>query len=166
MILEILRRTPIWVFVLFFALLFLGYSQTRTRTLPLWRLFLLPVAMVGFSLYGFIAAFGANGAAVAGWTAALLAVCLPIAATGFPRGVTYSREARSFTVPGSWIPFAAIMAIFFSRYAVNVALAMNPAWRGAVPFAAAVGALYGLSSGFFVGRTLTILRSRRRAAST
>jgi hypothetical protein len=165
-ILEILKRTPIWVFVLFFALLFLGYVQTRTRSLSLWRLSLLPVAMVGFSLYGFIAAFGANAAAVAGWAATLLTVSLLIAATGFPRGVTYSREARSFTVPGSWIPFAVIMAIFFSRYAVTVALVMNPAWRQAAPFAAAVGALYGLSSGFFVGRTLTILRTRRRAAST
>ena len=164
MILEILKRTPLWVFVLFVGLLFLGYAQTRTRSLPVWRLSMLPAAMVGFSLYGFISAFARNTAAVAGWSGALLAVSALIVAADFPRGVTYSRETRSFTVPGSWIPFAIIMTIFFSRYAVGVTLVMKPAWREATLFASAIGAIYGLSSGFFVGRALTMLRSRRRAA--
>ena len=66
---------------------------------------------------------------------------------------------------GAWPlePFFVIMAIFFSRYIITVSLTMTPALRGLAAVAASVGALYGLSSGFFVGRTLTVLRVMRTA---
>ncbi len=37
MLLEILRRTPSWVFVLFAALVFFGVMQSRTRQIGLAR---------------------------------------------------------------------------------------------------------------------------------
>ena len=162
MIGEILAHTPVWVFVLFLALVAIGLSQVRTRNLSPARLFALPVAMVGFSLYGFLSAFGANAFAAAAWLAGLLGMGALIAAARFPRGVTYSD--RSFRLPGSWVPFFVIMAIFFSRYVITVALTMTPALRGLAAVAAGVGAIYGLSSGFFVGRTLTALRAMRAPA--
>ena len=162
MIGEILSHTPIWVFVLFIALVAIGLSQVRARSLSAARLFALPVAMVGFSLYGFVSAFGSSPFATAGWLVGLLVTSSLIVAARFPRGVTYS--AQTFRIPGSWIPFFVIMAIFFSRYVITVALTMTPALRGIAAVAAGVGAIYGLSSGFFVGRTLTALRAMRAPA--
>ena len=58
MLIEILQRTPPWVFVLFFALLALGYFQSRSRTVSRRRVSILPVAMIVLSLYGVFSAFG------------------------------------------------------------------------------------------------------------
>jgi hypothetical protein len=161
MVLEILRRTPVWVYALFAALVFLGATQTRTRSVPLARLLLLPMVMVGFSAFGVLGAFGGQPAPLAGWLVSLAATALVIAAVRHPGGSVYAQER--YRVPGSWIPFVVIMATFFCRYAITVSLAIVPELRQSSAFAAVAGLLYGLSSGFFVGRAATLLRLRKGA---
>jgi hypothetical protein len=156
MIFEILRRTPIWVFPLFLLLLTVGCMQSRTRPVATARLAILPVAMPALSLYGVLSVFGADAIALACWLAALLAAAASVRAVGLPKGVTYSPEPKVFTVPGSWWPLALIMVIFFTRYAVAVALARDASLSHLALFAVLVSAAYGLSSGFFVGRALNI----------
>jgi hypothetical protein len=158
MLLEILRHTPLWVFGLFVLLVWLGISQTRTRVVTLPRLALLPLVMLGLSLSGVASAFGTHPLALGSWAAALAA--LTLASLGLPatRGVSYSRAERTFTVPGSWLPVALMMAIFFTKYAVAVALARRPELRAALGFAAAACAVYGVFSGLFFARALRILR--------
>ena len=60
MIVQILQRTPIWVWPLFAALLYLGYVQSKTRSVSKQRLFALPLALVGLSLYSLFTTFGAT----------------------------------------------------------------------------------------------------------
>jgi len=160
MILEILRRTPMWVYFLFAALIFLGYTQSRTRSVSAARLAILPVVMAAFSLYGVLSGFGASPAPVAAWACLLAVSAAGFAALDLSRGATYANGV--FTVPGSWLPMAVILIIFFTRYAINVSLAISPGLRGVQPFAITVCALYGLASGFFAGRMLGLLRRARR----
>jgi hypothetical protein len=161
MIVEILSRTPTWVYVLFVALVALGLWQVRTRTFSLARLLVLPTAMIAFALYGLLSLFGDRAQALAPWLVALIATTLLLMAAQFPRGVTLADG--KFTVPGSWIPLAVIMLIFFLRYAITVAVQMNPALREDTTLEVVAGLMYGLSSGFFLGRTLSIVRSGRHA---
>ena len=163
MIVEILKRTPLWVFPLFVLLLALGYAQSRTRHVTAARLAILPIALPGLSLYGVWSVFGADATAVACWSAALLVAAASVRAVGIPKGVTYSPDAGVFVVPGSWWPLVLIMVIFFTRYAVAVALARSASLHQLAAFAVLVAAAYGLPSGYFVGRALNI---RRRAAWT
>lgn len=58
MLIEILARTPLWVFAFFFALLALGIVQSRTRQFNRNKVWMLPVAMILFSFYGVVSAFG------------------------------------------------------------------------------------------------------------
>jgi len=46
MLIEILKRTPSWVFVLFFALLAWGYFQSKDRIVSRSQVSILPVAMI------------------------------------------------------------------------------------------------------------------------
>jgi len=161
MLAEILRHTPAWVFVLFVLLLVLGFLQTRTRAVPLPRLALLPLAMLGLSVYGIVSGFGAHPLPLACWAAALAAVVAANFALRFSRRVFRSPTGGSFTVPGSWVPLALMMAIFFTRYAVAVALARDAALAAVPGFAAAAGLAYGAFSGVFVARALHILRAER-----
>ena len=165
MILEILRRTPVWVWPLFLLLALPGLLQTRTRPVGTARLAVLPVLMPALSFFGLLSVFGTNAIALACWLAALLLTAASMRAIGAPRGVTYSPDARTFIVPGSWWPLALIMAIFFTRYAVAVALAMNRSLPHLALFTVVVSVTYGLPSGFFIGRALNIWRSAKPAGA-
>ncbi|MGA7984080.1 MAG: DUF6622 family protein, partial [Burkholderiales bacterium] len=161
MLVEILRHTPTWVFGLFVLLLALGITQARARRLGRTRLLLLPLAMLGLSLYGAASAFGSAPLALGSWAAALAAVTLASLQLPAPRGVGYSSAERTFAVPGSWLPLALMMAIFFTKYAVAVALARQPELRATTGFVAVVGVVYGMFSGLFYARALRILRAAR-----
>ncbi len=165
MLLEILKRTPPWVFVLFAALVFFGVMQSRTRQVTLARVTILPVVLIGLSLSGLLGSFGGNantGFAIAAWLAALATAVLINRYAKWPRNVVYTASTRTFLVEGSWLPLAVMMTIFFTRYAVTVALAMNPGLAASPWLATGVSFAYGLMSGAFLARALRIFGARSR----
>jgi len=156
-ILQILQRTPPWVFVLFGVLLILGVLQVRPRELGRTRVALMPSIFLPLSMWGIWSAFGPSTLAYGGWLAGIGAALLINRHARLPRQVSYSDHTRQFRVEGSWIPLAMMMAIFFTRYAIAVATAMQPELKSMPAFAAAVGFAYGLFSGSFLARSLRIL---------
>jgi alpha-beta hydrolase superfamily lysophospholipase len=159
-LIEILRHTPSWVFVLFFALLALGYSQSRVRTLSRSRVAILPAAMAVFSCYGVISAFGVGPVGLACWEAGMAAAAALGVALGGPKGVVYSPATLSFSIPGSWLPLGLMMAIFFTKFAVGVTLARALPVAGEPVFVDAVSLGYGFFSGIFLARALVIWRAQ------
>ena len=161
MLVEILKRTPPWVFVLFFVLLAIGYFQSKDRAVSRVKVSLLPIAMIGLSFYGVVSALAFSpvslfcwllGIGVATWFGVILSI---------PRGVSYSIEAKLFSVPGSWVPLALMMAIFFTKYVVAVVLARQLPFAGEVTFMGSISLCYGLFSGLFLARALVIRRAAR-----
>jgi hypothetical protein len=55
-----ISKVPVWVFAIFLGLLFLGHRQSRTRLVAPGALAGLAAGMLGLSLYGVVAAFGAR----------------------------------------------------------------------------------------------------------
>jgi heme A synthase len=101
MLIEILKRTPPWVFVLFFVLLVYGYSQSKNRTVSRYRIAILPAAMIVLSFYGMLSAFGIVPVGLASWVIGVgVSVWLGLV-LAVPRGVTYSNETQSFFFPGA-----------------------------------------------------------------
>jgi hypothetical protein len=160
MLLEILKRTPIWVFVLFAVLLAFGLVQARERRLRRSRVVFLPVLMMALSLFGVASAFGLTAVALAAW---LAGVALTVAGSKAlpPRWQsTHDAPSDSFVVPGSWIPLTLMMAIFFARYAITVSIAMTPTLADSALLAGGASLLYGAMSGVFLTRAMHILSSR------
>jgi hypothetical protein len=164
MLLQILSRTPPWVFALFVVLVLFGILQSRSRQLGLARVALLPLVLIGLSLSGLWSTFGANAFAIASWLAAVAAAVLLNRLAKWPRQIAYEPATRSFRVAGSWIPLAVMMLIFFTRYAVAVGLAVQPALAQSPWLAPGVAFAYGLMSGAFLARALRILGAARPAA--
>lgn len=162
MFVQILKHTPPWVFVLFFTLLYLGYEQSNTRSVPKGRLAVLPLAMVGLSLYGVVSAFGASLVGIASWSVALVLAVLWNHVLQQPKGVEYLSGAGRFIVPGSWLPLGLMMAIFFTKYAAAVALARIPSLRETAIFIIITSLAYGFLSGIFFARTLYTWRFARQ----
>jgi hypothetical protein len=155
---QILKHTPLWVFGLFFGLAYVGYLQSKTRLVSRQRLAALPTAMLCLSFLGVLSSFGPNLAAFAAWTCALLAVVVSSLALAPPRDASYSSESRLFTVPGSWVPLAIMMCIFFTKYAVAVARAVYLGSSRQGVFTIVICAVYGLCSGVFLARALRVAR--------
>lgn len=165
MLIQILKGTPIWVFVLFLGLLALGYLQSRPRTLKPARLAILPAAFIAFSLYGVIAAFGPTAYDLVAWAAGIGTAVLLGGAFKPTAGARWNESTRTFEVPGSWVPLALMMTVFFARYAIAVSLAMLPALAQGIAFASLASLTYGLLSGMFLARSLGILALRPAAVS-
>jgi hypothetical protein len=163
-LLQVLTHTPPWVFAILLLLVVLGVRQLQDTQVRPARLATMPVVMVALSLYGVVSAFGLSPGPVAVWAlGALLAVAAVMWRTA--PGVRYDSTTRTVQVPGSAAPLWFMMGIFLTKYAVNVAFAMNPALREDAALALAASAAYGAFSGFFAGRALRVLRQLLRGAA-
>ncbi len=164
MISRIVGNTPLWVWGLLLALLWLGFSQVRARSVGLGRSLILPLAMTVLSLSETVSSFGASPPVMLAWAVAAgvalwLVVRLPV-----PSGTRYESAAGMFHLPGSWSPLMLILGIFSIKYAVGASLSMQPALAHNAAFAIPVAALYGVLAGVFIARTGRLLRLRRNAA--
>lgn len=155
---QIMLNTPVWVWILLAALLALGYSQTRSRSIGLRRLVIIPVAMIVLSLYGTVSAFGPSPVVLGAWLAACAVVVSLVVLRPAPMGTAYDGLRGSYTIPGSWLPLFVILGIFCTKYAVGVTLAMHSSMAQHTLFATLAGSLYGLFSGFFAGRAFRLWR--------
>jgi len=163
LLIEIVRRTPSWVFVLFFVLLAVGYFQSKDRAINRNKVSILPLAMIALSLYGVISAFGIAPAGLCFWVVGVVVAVWIGVRLPTPRGVCFTIETQLFTVPGSWFPLALMMAIFFTKYAAGIILARQLPIANEPAFIGSVSLCYGFLSGLFLARALIIWRSAERA---
>ena len=154
---QILTHTPLWVFGLFFGLVYLGYLQSRTRQVSRGRLIVLPLAMLAWSLYSVWSTFDAHLTALAAWACAWVAVVVIGLAWVPSRRVAYDASTAQFTVPGSWVPLALMMGIFFFKYAVAVVHATNTGLLDTTVAVVVVAGTYGIFSGLFMARAVRVL---------
>ncbi|WP_419765392.1 MAG: DUF6622 family protein [Arcobacter sp.] len=160
MILEIIKDTPIWVFILFISLLFLGYTQTKDRKVKLKRIFILPTAMILLSLFGIFSAFGTVITALVLWFISGFIFLLIGLKLSFPKNIKYNVSEDVFYVSGSWIPMILILIIFCIKYFVGVAIARELPIINELEFIMSVSFLYGSLSGIFLSRSIVIMQSK------
>jgi hypothetical protein len=164
MFMPALLQTPAWVYALFATLIALGLSQMRTRQIGIQRASMLPLIMLVLSLTGTTSAFNGSLQSLASWTTSLVLSASLIFSRALPRGTTYNTTTQRFTLPGSVVPLALMMGIFFTKYAVGVSLSVQPGLLTVPAYANAASAASGLFSGLFLGRGARLwglaLRSR------
>ena len=160
-LLLIFTNTPPWVFMLFAALLAAGIVASRTRTVSLRRVFITPVLFVVWGLISLVEAASVSPFVLPAWTlAAAAGLALALATSRFD-GLGADRARGLVHLPGSWVPLARSMVIFFTKGALGVAIATHPLvheqlviWDMAVS---------GVIFGYFVGWAVRFVLSYRRA---
>lgn len=161
MIGQVLSHTPTWVFALFLVLLVFGLMQTRTRTVRRLPALLLPAGMIALSIAGIQSSFGLVLVPVTSWAIALAIASLVGHALFRDQRVSYDASAKTYFVPGSWVPLVVIMAIFFAKYVYAVMNALNAAAISTTPFVVGLSAVYGVLSGYFAARALNLISLTR-----
>jgi hypothetical protein len=157
MIIEVLRHTPGWVWLLLAALLALGASQLRTRRVPRAQLFVLPAVLLLLGLSATATAFQPPAPALTAWALALAAGVMLGRRLPRAAGARWDADHRVVVLPGSVWPLVLIVAVFTLRYTASVALVLHPAWREAPAVALPLATAYGAIAGALLGRVLALL---------
>jgi hypothetical protein len=158
---QIVVHTPLWVWPLFALVIGLGLLGLRPRTLPPWRLGILPLVGIGTSVSGIVQS-PRPALAFAAWFVALLA-SLPLGhAVGRRRPVRLLEDGR-LAVAGGWFMLLFGLSIFVVRYALGVlfgvapVLKADPVWTGLA--AGTGGVIAGIGIGWLAGLLLQVRRS-------
>ena len=148
-LLQIVRNTPLWVWPLMALVVWLGVLGLRTRTLPLWRLAVLPAVGLVLSFVGLGQAVQPALALVA-WLAAL-AAALPLGdLLGRRRPVRRLEDGR-LEIAGGWFMLVFGIGIFAARYALGVVFGMAPSLRAEPAWIAVAGGVGGFVAGLGLG---------------
>ena len=156
MSLDLLHRTPLWVWALFAVLLYRGIRALRPRRMSVARTFLLPILFLAWvlvsihsevtdlqSAYEAFAAGAAVGGVI-GWVLWLRA-----------GRATYYPDTRMIERPGSAITLVLLVLAFVSKFALMAMLAQDHGLAANAAFSAAFGGLSGWVDGMFWGGTLS-----------
>ena len=150
---QILTHTPLWVFPLFAYLVWLGIKAMRPRTVTIWRSLIVPAVFIVWGLSRLLSSrdFAAPLAAWLGAAAALLVVGLLTA-----RPLDLDHTSGEIKRPGSVVPLIRNITVFALQYAVAVLAAVDP--HDATTAAIVGRAISGGTTGYFLGRTVALLR--------
>lgn len=151
---QIVSGTPLWVWPLLAFLLWRGWRVSRDHDIAPWRLAIMPLIMLGLSLYGLVAHL----------TLVSLAAYLVGAGFGAAAGQAVARRRPAELLPdgmirqkGDWLPFVLILGIFVTRYAQGMTLALHPALAADISFILGGALVSGLFAATMVVRTLAAL---------
>ncbi|WP_158936100.1 DUF6622 family protein [Burkholderia sp. S171] len=161
MLIDILQRTPHWVWFLLAGLVSLGVSQSKPQHRTLRAATVMPVAMAALSFYGVVSVFAAQPTALVAWAAAMLAAFTICHASGIGGKVRWLADEQRLLVPGSWVPLLLMLGLFIIKFGANVMLAMHPDLSIDGLFAVSVSLAYGAFSGVFLARGLAMWRTAR-----
>jgi hypothetical protein len=161
MAIDILRHTPVWVWLVFVALVALGLAQTRDRQITLARVTTLPLLFIFLSLSG-VLRNGNPWIALAAWAAGCGAVIGFARRAVAVRGATWSATTRRLHVPGSWVPLPLIVGLFSAKYAVAVTQALNPTLLTRIGPLVTCNLVFGAFAGMFWCRSDSLRRIARQ----
>ncbi|MET0857842.1 MAG: DUF6622 family protein [Telluria sp.] len=157
MVIQIVTHTPVYVWAILALLIYRGVVAMRDREMTIRKLFIIPVIMLALSLQDVVAKFGADFMPLFAWAggAALMALLVWKLSSA---GISASASPGRVLVHGSSAPLAMMMAIFFTKYATAVTLVVKPQVSHHVVFSTLVCALFGVFSGYFLGRLVSNLQ--------
>lgn len=157
MLLDIILRTPLWVFGLLAGLCALGWQQTRRREVTQRVAFFLPIGMVVLSLSGIISSFSFSLLFIVFWVIGL-GLSIIVSPYLIPKvNAKYNENSQLFVIEGSWVPMVVILCIFTAKYVTGVVSAVNPQLLDNLTVIYTICVVYGMLSGIFVNRSTQLV---------
>lgn len=132
--LQILTKTPVFVWPLLAILLWGGLRARKASAVPLAVLLLIPALFFGWSLFSFFGKYATDPLATVLWL-----LCLGL---GFSIGflhmqklkLQFDKGKKKVEMPGSWIPLILSLSIFTSKFSIGVMTSLLPHLQGSILF--------------------------------
>jgi hypothetical protein len=148
---QIISHTPLYVWFILAALIYRGILASTDREMSFGKLLILPVIMPLLALQDIANKFGLNALTLAAWMAG--AALAGVVTWGlFANRISASAQPGKWMVRGSWVPLGVMMAVFATKYAAAILLAISPQLRHDTLAIAFLCALFGCFNGIFFGR--------------
>ncbi len=158
-ILDILRDTPWWVYVLFIYLIHVGIKALRPQAVSLQRLMMIPVIFLAWSLYSLNKRYNIFiSTPIVGFFLSVLALGVVIGWSAFYRGIKVNKSTQLVYLPGSIYPLLLYMAFFILKYCIGFTYALWPHMQANMFFWMTDIISSALISGIFGGRFLRIVQ--------
>ncbi len=165
MIFQILVHTPVWVWMILVFLIYRGLLASRDRELSRLQTCVVPVVFLWLSLDGITRSFGAQDGALLAWLVGAV-TGIAIAWLSFdPQRMSLLADGKTVFIRGSWKPMLLMLAIFLTKYATGIVLALQPTRARDLGFVVAVCLLYGMCNGMFFAQLLRLFTLQRRVVA-
>jgi hypothetical protein len=168
MILEILKGTPWWVYVLFVYLIFIGFKARYSKDpVSMIKLVILPLLFNIWSIYSLITKYEITLSTTLIWFFVTL--------FGFGIGwwmtlgvkiKVVNKKKGLIKLPNTWSTLILVLIIFVSKYTLGVLLGMNPAIKDNIVFYSLDLIISGAIAGVFLGRFLCLFSKYRKTQSS
>lgn len=150
-----MSHIPIWVYVLFLGLLYLGIQRCFTRVTSIRWLVVVPILFIFFNFRGIFTLFPLARANIFYW---IVGICLGLL-LGYAQVrnsmIKADRKKKLIELPGDNMMLVLIMAIFFLEVFVNFAVAEGFSVVELPVFPIIFIAASGIMVGYFTGRSGT-----------
>jgi hypothetical protein len=152
---HILAHTPTWVFLVLAYLLWQGIQSLRQRTLPLWRVLVVPALFIASGVSRIVESDSGGIGALLPWAGALV-VFMPLAFITGPHLLAVDRRSGEVTRPGSPVPLVRNVSVFILQFAA--AIMTRGGMGGSHEAALASHVISGATAGYFIGWVIVALR--------
>lgn len=159
-VISILANTPVWVFALFAYLIWQGVMALRSRSLPVWRLMIVPCVFIIMGVSRAASGQSEGAWPLIGWLAGAAAL-LPFGLITGPHLASLDRANAMVVRQGSPVPLCRNLTVFTLQYGAAVVTALNPDSHTMAAIVAR--AVSGASAGYFIGWALAFWRQYRNA---
>jgi hypothetical protein len=151
---QVLIHTPIWVFPLLAWLVWQGIKAMRPRTVTIWRSLIVPAVFIVWGLSRLLSRQQDVVWPLVTWIGAAAVLMLVGLLTARPFELDHT--TGEIKRPGSVVPLIRNITVFTLQYTVAVIAAVDP--HDATTAAIAGRAISGGTTGYFLGRTVALLR--------
>ncbi len=157
---------PTWIYVLLATLLWLGYTQTKTRHISRLRITVLPIIFLGLSLYSVMHVPHALVAALVAWGIGIRLAFRLNDRINYGKGVSMDADREHYVVPGSWLPLMLMMSVFVVRFIQGYLVGSHTIDPDSFYTITVSALVSGTISGTFLARAVQIFKAVKASLTT
>ena len=151
---QTLINTPWWVYLLLAYLIKVGIQASKTRTVELKKLFIIPTVFTLISIHTLLYSFAIDALTILTWFAAILTGMVLGWIQIYQYKLKIDKKNGLIQIPGTWSTLIIIMIIFITKYYFGYELAIDPALAQQSTFEMSALLISGICTGFFIGRLI------------
>lgn len=145
-------HTPWWVYLLLSYLIAVGIKASKARTIPFWKIFVLPTIFLSMSIQTLMTIENIEYLSLGSWVVAVLVGSLFGWWQVKRLDIKIDKKHSLIQIPGSWDTLLVILIIFIAKYYFGYEKATNPVVVAQLNFKVSMLVLSGMCTGLFLGR--------------
>lgn len=156
---------PIWVYLLFFVLLWMGIKSCNKRVVKLHSLFIVPALFAWLSTKNAIDISKVTSSQIPFFTMGILSGLYFGYLHGRNAFVRADKKQHLVELSGDWTILILMMAIFAVQFVINYILKIDPALKEKYVTMAIIFTISGITTAMVIGRNLTYFYRFHKAHS-